>query len=532
MNLIRKISLTLLLLPGCAANLAAQNLPVEIEAVAVPSQLLGHDVNVSVVIPQGADSLRYPVAYMLHGIGGDNSSWLEYGDIARTMQRLVDSGEIAPMVIVMPDGYLSYYSDAADGSLPYESFFTTELMPWVESTLPVIIDKATGHTPAATTSIGGFSMGGFGALTLGLRHPDRFGAIAALSPSIRTDEKFTSEGPQEEFDKQWGRTFGAAGKTGNDRLTPYYLARSPYHILQNLPSTFGQRLLIDIGDRENTLAESNEELHRLLLDRHIPHTYRVRGGGHDFDCWNSALPSALRLFSPDPSSPEAAEACRGAIYRGRVIGGDIPSGSGRDISRPYSSDSIEPQAISASELWLPSANPESRRKYPVLYVGGTIPAPLRRALAENADSLASTGAIAPLAICFLGAEDTPQTIEALRPELRQSQRMRAYLAVDDPISRFNSLHRDANLFTAAILYHPQGNEAQADEAAKIICSHGRYPRLWIVQTPDSPSYPLASRLHILLRQSDRSHKYRILPSSPILDHWEEWLRYLNARIHI
>ena len=108
MNLIRKISLTLLLLPGCAANLAAQNLPVEIEAVAVPSQLLGHDVNVSVVIPQGADSLRYPVAYMLHGIGGDNSSWLEYGDIARTMQRLVDSGEIAPMVIVMPDGYLSY----------------------------------------------------------------------------------------------------------------------------------------------------------------------------------------------------------------------------------------------------------------------------------------------------------------------------------------------------------------------------------------------------------------------------------------
>ena len=212
MNLIRKISLTLLLLPGCAANLAAQNLPVEIEAVAVPSQLLGHDVNVSVVIPQGADSLRYPVAYMLHGIGGDNSSWLEYGDIARTMQRLVDSGEIAPMVIVMPDGYLSYYSDAADGSLPYESFFTTELMPWVESTLPVIIDKATGHTPAATTSIGGFSMGGFGALTLGLRHPDRFGAIAALSPSIRTDEQFTSEGPQEEFDKQWGRTFGAAGK--------------------------------------------------------------------------------------------------------------------------------------------------------------------------------------------------------------------------------------------------------------------------------------------------------------------------------
>lgn len=67
---------------------------------------------------------------------------------------------------------------------------------------------------------------------------------------------------------------------------------------------------------------------------------------------------------------------------------------------------------------------------------------------------------------------------------------------------------------------------------ELYAERDRYPRLWIVQTPDSPSYPLASRLHILLRQSDRSHKYRILPSSPILDHWEEWLRYLNARIHI
>lgn len=48
--------------------------------------------------------------------------------------------------------------------------------------------------------------------------------------------------------------------------------------------------MLDIGDKEGTLCESNEELHRLLLERQIPHEWEVRSGGHDFTCWNTARP--------------------------------------------------------------------------------------------------------------------------------------------------------------------------------------------------------------------------------------------------
>ena len=55
--------------------------------------------------------------------------------------------------------------------------------------------------------------------------------------------------------------------------------------------------MLDIGDKEGTLCESNEELHRLLLERQIPHEWEVRSGGHDFTCWNTALPKAFRFIN-------------------------------------------------------------------------------------------------------------------------------------------------------------------------------------------------------------------------------------------
>ncbi|MDE7142220.1 MAG: esterase family protein [Muribaculaceae bacterium] len=495
----------------CAASaLAAMALPVEIEECSIDSKALGREVGYSVILPEGALSgHRYPVLYLFHGIGGDKSSWMEYGDMARVMQRMVDAGEIEPMIVVSPDGYLSYYSDAADGSMPYERFLIEELVPAVDSIYPTIADR--GHR-----AVGGFSMGGFGALSCGLRNRGRFSAIAALSPSIRTDSQYCAEGPQEGWDKQWGRTFGGAGLSGEARLTPYYKARSPYHIIDTIPvrELDGMTLILDIGDSEGTLTASNEQLHRRLRERGIAHTYTVRDGGHDFECWNAAMPDALRLISAGFASET------------------------RTARSPFSPDSVPaqaaPVAVSGSEIYLPVQNPQSRRKYPVVYLRGEFSPAQRAELAQRAGMLVREGRTAPMALCFLAAEDTPEAIELAMPALRGTQRMRALVAVGVPVAETNRLHRDANMFTAIILSEPRGNESEAYETAAIVKSHRRYPRLWIEQRPDAEDYPLASRLHILLRDQDLRHEFRVALPEPdkLLPHWEEWLVALDKRIHI
>lgn len=349
-------------------------------------------------------------------------------------------------------------------------------------------------------------MGGFGALTLGLRNRDCFGSIIALSPSMRTDSVYASEGPQEEWEKQWGRTFDGIGRKGTDRITPYYRARSPYHIIDTIaPSELaGKNLIIDIGDRENSLAESAEQIHRRMAERGIAHTYRVRGGGHDFDCWNPALLQALRELYP---------------------------GMGLSEVKPEMTSPIHMQN---SALYLPKAAAGSDRRYPVVYVRGALKDSERETLARRATVLTAEGAIRPMAICFLGENDSIGMIEKASPALRASRRMRALVEVGTDCSRAASDIATEPTYTAIVLCEPQVGAVDAGEFARRLKQHGRYPRLWLSQTPANPGYAFASDLHVLLREMDLSHRYRVADTTPgaLLPQWEEWLKYIDSRFHI
>lgn len=495
MKILRHITVLLLALASALAALASAPRPVELEGLTLRSDLLGRDVHYSVVVPQGAEGERFPVLYLLHGIGGDCSSWLEYTDVASMMQR----GEVAPMVVVMPDGYLSYYSDAADGSMPYERMFLEELMPEIERNYPV-------RSGREDRLIGGFSMGGFGALTLGLRNRNRFGSIIALSPSMRTDSVYAAEGPQEEWEKQWGRTFDGVGRTGADRITPYYRQRSPYHIIDTIaPAELaGMNLIIDIGDRENSLAESAEQMHRRMAERGIAHTYRVRGGGHDFDCWNPALLQALRELRP---------------------------GAGISEVKP---ESASPLQANGSSLYLPKAAAGSDRRYPVVYVRGQFNSSEREALARRTAAQTARGAVRPMAICFLGENDSIGAVEKACPAIRASRRMRALVEVGTDCSGAAADIAAQPTYTAIVLSEPAEGAVDAGEFARRLKQHGRYPRLWLSQTPGNPGYAFASDLHLLLREADLSHRYRVgeAPGDSLLPDWEEWLEYIDARFHI
>lgn len=116
---------------------------------------------------------------------------------------MIKEGKIQPFIMVIPDGYLSYYSDTYDSSSLYETFFIKELVPYIDNNYRTRKD-INGR------SIIGFSMGGFGALSVSLRNRHLFGSVVALSPSIRTEKQYIEEGPQKDgtingagFSEEW-----------------------------------------------------------------------------------------------------------------------------------------------------------------------------------------------------------------------------------------------------------------------------------------------------------------------------------------
>src|SRR4051794_30148400 len=147
--------------------------------VAFQSAALDRDLGYLVWQPPGygADPVRrYPVLYLLHGIGGDNREWLGYGvDAAATC--LLAAGCIQPFLIVLPQGDEAYWLNHADGPR-WGDAIADDLVAHVDATYRTIPERA-------SRAVGGLSMGGHGALQLAFNHPDVFGVAGAHSPTLR-----------------------------------------------------------------------------------------------------------------------------------------------------------------------------------------------------------------------------------------------------------------------------------------------------------------------------------------------------------
>ena len=125
---------------------------------------------------------EYPVLYLLHGAGGDETRWVDVGLIDRLMDNWIADGKIGEMIVVVTANRLggggAPPAAASSGPSPLERYFLEEIMPFVEGRYRV--SKA-----RAKTAVAGFSMGGSQTLQLAMKHPDRFGALAVLSGAIR-----------------------------------------------------------------------------------------------------------------------------------------------------------------------------------------------------------------------------------------------------------------------------------------------------------------------------------------------------------
>lgn len=501
-----------------ATTACAQNNVRIIESLSMNSTILSQDVKYSVILPEDyyTSKKSYPVVYLLHGLGDNESSWLEYGQVSRVVDHAVKKKEIIPMIYVMPAGYRNYYVNDYAGKFLYEDMFMKEFVPFIDRQYRTIADK--NHRATL-----GYSMGGFGALVLPLRNPDVVSVSVPLSISVRTDAQYITEDASG-WDDQWGRLFGAVGTTGAERLTDYYKQHSPFHIFakDDLSKLTGLKIFIDNGDDEETLCRSNEELHILLRDRNFPHEFRVRDGGHSFTYWRDALPNGLRFIS---------DAFEGKAYRGDL----------KILSRSaIVAGAVKPVREENYEVLLPAEYAKTQRLYPVLYfVGDFTPAVKEKINAQISNSI-DDGSLIPLITVFVSKDIkdvTASVVSAVEKKYRARTgwRFRALVAFEAGGTPALDAALVPEVFTSCVLF-----DAPVDCAAwetAIAKNKKQLARTWFMLfSPDKGNnYKSNGCAHTFLRDEEVYHEYRVQEGNggPVwfIANLTEALNFTQKKIH-
>jgi putative tributyrin esterase len=279
----------LLLSTSCRKEDAATDHPrltpnVVLRDITFHSAALNRDMPYRVVLPADlAAGRKMPVVYLLHGGGGGFRDWTNYSDVAR----FAEPG----MILVMPEGAASYYTNAVDPPQDrYEDFIVNDLISDVESKLPV----ATGRSNRA---IIGLSMGGFGAVKLALRHPDLFVFAGGLSSAIDVPRRpFSIKRLQQS--RHYNAIFGSFGSSTRRDNDPFLLVRIANP--ETVPYFF-----LTCGEQEGLLP-ANREFAAALSARHFRFEFHTVRGSHDWNQWNAWLPSLFRSLAEHMNTKELA----------------------------------------------------------------------------------------------------------------------------------------------------------------------------------------------------------------------------------
>lgn len=249
------------------------------------SKILNMDRKFAIYLPPDYETSQrtYPVLYLLHGGGDDQTGWVQFGEVLNITDKAINEGKATPMIIVMPDANTGTrgYANNATGSWKYEDFFFQELMPYVEKTYRIKADKR-------YRAISGLSMGGDGSFTYALHHPELFSSACPLSAGT---------GPLTLEDAK-KRLSSGTEKVSEQQITDFYNRQSVVTLVNNIPDTLKKavRWYIDCGD-DDFLYEGNSLVHIAMRKREIPHEFRIRDGAHNWTYWRQSLPTVLEFVS-------------------------------------------------------------------------------------------------------------------------------------------------------------------------------------------------------------------------------------------
>jgi enterochelin esterase-like enzyme len=251
----------------------------------VKSKILGMDRKYAVYLPPDFDQSQrsYPVLYLLHGSGDDQTGWVQFGEVLTIADKAIKEGTATSMVIIMPDANTGKrgYNNDIEGKWLYEDFFFKELMPEVEKKFRIRGDKR-------YRAIAGLSMGGGGSFFYALHHPELFSAACPLSASV---------GPLTIDDLKSNLSKNNI-KASDDAVNKYFKNYNAIELVNSMPDTLKKsvRWYIDCGD-DDFLFEGNSLVHIAMRKKEIPHEYRVRDGVHSWVYWRAALPVVLEFVS-------------------------------------------------------------------------------------------------------------------------------------------------------------------------------------------------------------------------------------------
>jgi S-formylglutathione hydrolase FrmB len=305
--------------PSEPAKPAAPASPSRVVIEKLHSDALGVDKHVVVYLPQGYDSNaagKWPVFYYLHGLGGNETNWTEHGKLKETADGLA-----LQAIVVMPDGDNGFYVDSPskidydacmkDGTglfVParepkdtncvkqrnYETYIAKDVVGWTD---------AHYHTIATREgrAIAGLSMGGFGAMSVGMRHPDEFAAAASHSGAVamlfKGPRPFTPGKTELITDPN---AFGqAAGPIGAWIVTMLGTNLEDWkaHDAVELATKLGPgkvALYFDCGTEDDFGLQDNVQyIHEALTSAHIEHEFFLGPGRHNFEFWAARLPKSL-----------------------------------------------------------------------------------------------------------------------------------------------------------------------------------------------------------------------------------------------
>ena len=204
--------------------------------------------------PEYSTDTKYPVFYLLHGIGGDETEWHKNAAPNIILDNLYAEKKLVPMIVVMPNGRAEP-NDRAEGNIfapehvkafeNFENDLLKDIIPFIESTYPV-------KTGRENRALAGLSMGGGQSLNFGLGHLEAFAWIGGFSsaPNMKSPEQ---------------------------------LVPDPNEAKQKL-----KLLWISCGDKDGLIGAS-QRLHAFLKERNVPHIWHVDSGGHNFSVWKNDL---------------------------------------------------------------------------------------------------------------------------------------------------------------------------------------------------------------------------------------------------
>jgi S-formylglutathione hydrolase FrmB len=234
------------------------------------SRSLGKASSVSVVFPDDPALPRpWSVFYLLHGLSDDDTIWMRRTSIERYVERL-------PLMVVMPDGGRGWYTNAQVG-YAYENDLIKDVIGLVDRTFPV-------RTERAGRAIGGLSMGGYGAVKLGLKHHEMFCSINSHSGALGILRQDWTANPRiKDIAVELERIFGTSHQGGPE---------DPFAIIQQIDHGRISPIRIDCG-KADFLLDQNRAFHKHLQSHHIEHEYEEFVGDHNWPYWDEHVQEAI-----------------------------------------------------------------------------------------------------------------------------------------------------------------------------------------------------------------------------------------------